>query len=79
MTSIPPRDFTGISPISLAYAFSWMPKALGMEGPVISASMTAEWYPFFCMEEASREVTRDFPTPPLPLTTAITFLMLDIS
>ena len=53
-------------------AFSVMPNILGMEGPVISASSTADFLPRAATAEASMEVTRDLPTPPLPLTTPIT-------
>ena len=45
-----------------------------MQWPVMSASSTAQLWPRRCISEASRLVTRDLPTPPLPLTTAITFL-----
>jgi hypothetical protein len=38
---------TGRIPSSLPMARSWMPKALGMEGPVISASSTAAFLPAF--------------------------------
>ena len=44
-----------------------------MEGPVISASRMAQLWPRRCISEAIRLVTRDLPTPPLPLTTAMTF------
>ena len=55
---------------------SWMPKDLGIEGPVMSASRTAQLWPRRCISDAIRDVTRDLPTPPLPLTTAMTFLTL---
>ena len=42
----------------------------------MSASSMPHWLPFFCIAEASSEVTSDFPTPPLPLTTPITFRTL---
>ena len=51
-----------------------MPNAFGMEGPVISASRIAVWKPRLFILTANREVTKDFPTPPLPLTTPMTFL-----
>ena len=50
-----------------------MPKHLGMEGPVMSASSTATSLPRRRRLVASREVTRLLPTPPLPLTTPMTF------
>ena len=50
-----------------------MPNAMGMDGPVISASRMAVFLPLRFMLTAIMEVTRDFPTPPLPLTTPITF------
>ena len=43
-----------------------------MDGPVISASSTAELYPFLEKIAASLEVTKDLPTPPFPLTIPIT-------
>jgi hypothetical protein len=48
-----------------------------MDGPVMSASRTAVLKPSFVMATASIEVTVDLPTPPLPLTTAMTFLTCD--
>ena len=47
-----------------------------MEGPVISASRMAACFPALCMPTASMDDTNDFPTPPFPLTTAITFPIL---
>ena len=49
------------------------PKDLGIDGPVISASRMAVLRPDWRALTARSEVTSDFPTPPLPLTTAITF------
>ena len=63
-------------PSSSASTLPCIPKALGIEGPVISASKTAAWYPLLAILTASIAVTRDFPTPPFPLTTPITFLTL---
>ena len=45
-----------------------MPKAVGMEGPVISASSMATLWPRRRISAAIRLVTSDLPTPPLPLT-----------
>ncbi len=47
------------------------PNSLGMLGPVISASSTPTFLPAFASATASRAVTEDLPTPPLPLRTAI--------
>ena len=49
------------------------PKDLGMDGPVISASRMAVCFPLAFIFTARREVTRDLPTPPFPLTMPITF------
>ena len=56
-----------------------MPKALGMDGPVMSASKMATDLPCFALPTASSDVTRDLPTPPLPLTMPMTFLTLENS
>ena len=52
--------------------FSWRPNILGMEGPVMSASKIPVRIPRLLPPEARRAVTRDLPTPPLPLTTPTT-------
>jgi len=72
ITLIPVEVVTGIMPLSSPEARSFKPKAWGIEGPVISASRIAVLYPCFCICTAKREVTKDLPTPPLPLTTAMT-------
>ena len=72
----PVRLSTGRMPSSVPMAFSWIPNIFGMEGPVISASRIAVLCPFRLVSTDSRPVTRLFPTPPLPLTTAITFFTL---
>ena len=54
-----------------------MPNVLGMDGPVMSASRMATFLPRFCISLASRLVTRDLPTPPLPDTTPMTCLMFE--
>ena len=60
-------------PFSSQYTRSpFVPKAVGIEGPVMSASRTAALSPFLAVFAANREVTRDFPTPPLPETMPIT-------
>lgn len=66
-------------PSSLAPAHSHTPNAFGTEGPVISASKMAVRLPARCIAVASMAVTVLLPTPPLPETTAITFLTLDLS
>ena len=66
-------------PSSLPAARVWMPKALGMEGPVISASRMPTFLPRPAMAQAREEVTRLLPTPPFPLTTAMTFLTWESS
>ena len=48
------------------------PKDLGIDGPVMSASKIAVCLPLAFILTASREVTKDLPTPPLPLTMPIT-------
>ena len=77
MTCSPDCVVTGSRNWSVPAACCVMPKDLGMEGPVMSASSTAQRYPRRCISEASRLVTRDLPTPPLPETTATTFLTLE--
>ena len=52
-----------------------MPKAFGILGPVISASKIPTCKPDLDKYEASAEVTKDLPTPPLPLKTPITLLI----
>ena len=52
------------------------PNSFGIDGTVISASRTPTEYPSRLMATAERDVTKDFPTPPLPLTTAMTCLTL---
>ena len=69
----PPLLSTGRMPSSQPSARCRAPKIRGMEGPVISASSTAVALPPRRMRVASRLVTRLLPTPPLPLTTPMTF------
>ena len=75
-TSRPQGAVRGRIPISLALALPFTPRLCPMDGPVISASKTAQRLPRRCILLAKRPVIRDLPTPPLPLTTAITFLTL---
>lgn len=63
-------------PFSSPIARSVIPKALGIDGPVTSASRIAVLKPFFWKLTASIEETIDFPTPPLPLITPMTFFIL---
>ena len=65
-------------PSSLHVTLSVSPKDLGIDGPVISASSIADFFPSLLALTASIDVTSDLPTPPLPLTTAITFLTLPL-
>ena len=74
MMSMPPFVRQGSMPDSLAAAIASTPNIFGIDGPVMSASRIPHWRPFFCIAEASSEVTSDLPTPPLPLTTPTTFL-----
>ena len=59
-------------PASSDMARSCTPNARGIDGPVMSESRMPTRYPRRLMETASKEVTRDLPTPPLPLATAMT-------
>lgn len=74
---MPCPDSTGKIPFSLVLAFWNNPNILGMDGPVISASRTATECPFSLIDAVSKEVTRDFPTPPFPLTTPMTFFICE--
>jgi len=51
------------------------PNIFGIDGPVISASKIPTLYPAFAIIDASEDVTKDLPTPPLPLTIPITCLI----
>ena len=79
MSSTPPAETAGSMPASEPVARWWMPKAVGMEGPVMSASSTATLRPFFAIAAAREAVTVLLPTPPLPLTTAMTRFTLDMA
>ena len=59
--------------LGLLFLFMESPKAFGIDGPVISASMIPTLYPFALIILARDAVTSDLPTPPFPLTTPITF------
>ena len=75
---MPVRVIAGYNPSVSAPWHSVTPKAVGAEGPVMSASKTPTRYPCRAMATASMDVTVDLPTPPLPDTTAITFFTLDL-
>ena len=77
ISCIPEGESTVSIPSSLPVALSVTPNIWGMDGPVISASMIPTDIPFFCASEASKAVVSDFPTPPFPLTTPITFFIDD--
>ena len=76
MTLMPLSVSAGKIPSASAITCPVTPKVLGMEGPVTSASRMPTLNPRFCIWLASKLVTSDLPTPPLPLTTAMTCLML---
>ena len=69
---MPEALFTGRMKSSPPRADSCTPNICGTLGPVTSASRMAVRCPRRCISAASRPVTRLLPTPPLPLTTAIT-------
>ena len=76
---IPVLESTGRIISSVPCAFSFSPKACGIDGPVMSASRTATLYPSLCVATASMDVTDDLPTPPFPDTTPMTFFTFDCS
>ncbi|MPM80132.1 hypothetical protein SDC9_127178 [bioreactor metagenome] len=63
----------GTIPSGVPYGASEIPINLGTEGPVISASRIPTEKPFFAKATANKQDTELFPTPPLPLPTAITW------
>ena len=78
MISMPNAEVAGIIRLSLVIMtiLLFRPNAFGMDGPVMSASRIAVCLPLLFIFTAIMAVTRDLPTPPLPLTTPITFLTL---
>ncbi len=76
ITFIPVELCIGNMPRGLAEGCPCKPNILGMLGPVMSASSTPTLWPSRRRATASRLVTRDLPTPPLPLITATTCLTL---
>ena len=76
MTLIPPLLVKGsIPPLADLAGWPRVPNMRAMLGPVISPSRTPTRKPWRLNETASRPVTSDLPTPPLPLITAITCLI----
>ena len=75
---MPVSVWAGMMPSSVPSSRPRRPKALGMEGPVMSASSTPTDLPRRFIAAASEAVTVLLPTPPLPLTTAMTFFTLDL-
>ena len=74
MTLIPVFVSLGrIPPSGAASQIPERPNAFGMDGPVTSASMMPTERPRRRSSTAASSVTSDLPTPPLPLTTPITF------
>ncbi len=76
MTFMPVLVAMGYMPFSSAVARPFRPKHLGMLGPVMSASSMPTEHSRRRRVVASMDVTRDLPTPPLPLTTPMTFFTL---
>ena len=75
----PPSVVAGKIFLPLLIAGVCTPNILGMDGPVTSASSIAALSPLFAAADASIAETDDLPTPPLPLTTPMTFFMLPCS
>ncbi len=77
MIFVPSFASHGKIPASSPLALSWIPYIFGTDGPVTSASRIPTANPCSRIIRASDAVTIDLPTPPLPLTTAITFLICE--
>ena len=75
MILVPSFASLGKIPSSVPFAVSWMPYIFGIDGPVISASRIPTENPCSRISLARDAVTMDLPTPPFPLTTAITLLI----
>ena len=73
MIFVPSSATPGNIPASLPTALPCTPYIFGIDGPVISASRIPTEYPCCTIIRARDAVTIDLPTPPLPLTTPITF------
>src|SRR5579859_7857780 len=77
MTLMPPRLVSGsMPPLADLLGAPFVPNMRAILGPVISPSRMPTRWPCRRKETASRPVTSDFPTPPLPLIIAITCLIL---
>ena len=76
MTFIPVFVSAGRIPSPSPLTGPCMPNIFGTEGPVISASSIATFCSLRLIATASIAETIDFPTPPFPLTTPMTFFML---
>ena len=74
---MPADDTVGSIPSGDWYVPPASPNAFGMDGPVMSASRMPTLRPFVIAATASMVVTKLFPTPPLPLATAITLPTFD--
>ena len=77
MTLIPEFVIVGSMPSSDFQVDPARPNALGIEGPVTSASRIPTLRPRFAAATASIVVTKLFPTPPFPDATAITLPTFD--
>jgi len=75
MTLMPVLVSAGMMPAGPMNGVLWIPNILGMLGPVMSASSTPTGWPSCRRATASRALTSDLPTPPLPLMTATTCRM----
>ncbi len=75
--SMPPSETPGMMLTPSLMALSWTPNIFGTEGPVTSASRMPTVFPLRFAAIARRPVTSDLPTPPLPLTTPMTFFTFD--
>ena len=75
ITSIPDSETTGKRPVSLPKGRAVMPNMRGILAPVMSASRIPTLLPCRFKAIASKAVTSDLPTPPLPLITAMICLI----
>ena len=76
MILMPVCVWPGRIPSASAVSGLVTPNVFGMDGPVMSASRMPTLLPRLFISLASRLVTRDLPTPPLPDTTPMTCLTL---
>ena len=68
-------DTRGKSPSSTTLSLFFKPNIFWIEGPVMSASKIPTLNPSFFNLIANKDEITDFPTPPLPLPTAIILLI----